>query len=410
MIPAPGSLSNMVASLPIAFGTFRQLVLCAALSSLLQLSACRSSTQAKDLHPVDSSIIQLPKPVAINKAEYQRLNQACQYWFDTVLKNSSFNGGMLVTKNGNIVFETYKGTAHLGQQDSINAGTVFHIASVSKTFTAMAVLKLWEQGRLNIDSSYQHYFSAFNYPGVTVRSLLNHRSGLPNYLYFMDELGWDKSKFITNRDVLDTLIVRKADIKNIGAANARFNYCNTNYALLALLVEKISGQSFPHFMDSCFFKPLQMFHTFIYTPADSNRITPSYDWRGVEITTGFLDQVYGDKNVYSNVRDLSTWDRALSKTNILSAASLQQAYSPYSNERPGVKNYGLGWRMNVYGAGKKVIFHNGWWHGNNAVFIRLIPEDATIIVTGNRYSNAIYKAKQLINIFNDYQVEDETEE
>ncbi len=315
-----------------------------------------------------------------------------------------------MSKNGNIIFEAYKGTAHLRGTDTINANTPFHIASVSKTFTAMAVLKLWEQNKLNIDSSYSFYFPSFNYPGVTVRSLLSHRSGLPNYLYFMEELGWDKSKFLTNQDVLDTLIARKADIKNIGTPNSRFNYCNTNYALLALLVEKISGQSFPHFMDSTFFHPLQMHHSFVYTPADSNRITPSYDWRGVEIGNGFLDNVYGDKNIYSTVRDLLNWDRALSKTNILKPSTLQQAYSPYSNERPGIKNYGLGWRMNIYSANNKVIFHNGWWHGNNAVFIRLIPEDATIIVVGNRYSNAIYKAKQLISVFSQVDITEDTEE
>ncbi|MEO7446507.1 MAG: serine hydrolase domain-containing protein [Ferruginibacter sp.] len=373
------------------------------------MTSCQSASQDKKKIVTDSTLVKIPDPGFLPEAERNYIYQQCRHWYDSVLKNSGFNGGILVAKNGNIVFEEYKGTAHLRGIDSINAETEFHIASVSKTFTAMAVLKLWENKKVQLDSSFSYYFPSFNYPGVTIRTMLDHRSGLPNYLYFMEDLGWDKSKYLTNQDVLDTLIARKQDIKNIGKPDTRFTYCNTNYALLALLVEKVSGQSFSHFMDSTFFKPLQMAHTFIYKPSDSARITPSYDWRGVEIGEGYLDRVYGDKNVYSNVRDLLRWDKALSKTSLLQKNTLDQAYTPYSNERPGIKNYGLGWRMNIY-PNNKVIFHNGWWHGNNAVFIRLIPQDATIIVTGNRYTNAIYKAKDLIGLFlNESVVDDITE-
>jgi CubicO group peptidase (beta-lactamase class C family) len=145
-----------------------------------------------------------------------------------------------------------------------------------------------------------------------------------------------------------------------------------------------------------------MHNSFVFTLPDTGRIPPSYDWRGNEIPLNFLDQAYGDKNIYSTPRDLLTWDRALATDIIFQKETLEQAYTPYSNERPGIKNYGLGWRMNVYPTGKKMIFHNGWWHGNNAVFIRLLEENATIIVLGNKYSNAIYKARHLVNIFNNY--------
>ena len=90
--------------------------------------------------------------------------------------------------------------------------------------------------------------------------------------------------------------------------------------------------------------------------------------------------------------------------------TLREAYAPYSNEKPGIKNYGLGWHMNIFPNGKKIIFHNGFWHGNNAVFMRLLDEDATIILTGNRKTKAIYAAKQLANIFGDYNIPEEEEE
>ena len=166
------------------------------LTTLLLLSSCGNSKKS-DTEPKDTSFIRLPASKEIDVAQKQRISNACQLWYDTVLKNSNFSGGMLVAKNGNIVFEKYK-TSEIGPAtDSMLQSTPLHIASVTKTFTAMAILKLAQENRLNIDDSLVRYFPDFNYPGVTIKSLLNHRSGLPNYLYFMDYLGWDKSAFIT---------------------------------------------------------------------------------------------------------------------------------------------------------------------------------------------------------------------
>ena len=368
---------------------------------LLFLISC-NRPQKPLFNRVDSSIITIPQPALLDKEVEKKLSNGCRLWYDTYLKSSGFNGGILVAKNGNIIFEQYKGMAHLGGNDTIKANTPLHIASVSKTFTAMAILKLAQDGKLNIDDTLTKYFPSFNYPGITIKNLLSHRSGLPNYLYFMEDLGWNKSDYIKNQDVLDYLIKRKAEIKNIGLPNRSFNYCNTNYVLLALLVEKITGIPFPEYMHKTYFEPLQMRNTFIFTIAESGKITPSYDWRGREIPINFLDEAYGDKNIYTTPRDLLIWDRALTGSALFNAATLNLAFTPYSNERPGIKNYGLGWRMNLYPTGKKMIFHNGWWHGSNAVFIRLIEEDATIIVIGNRYTNAVYKARHLANLFNYY--------
>ncbi len=373
------------------------------------LTSCQSSGKKSNEIPVDSLLIRLKPPDPVSPAEKNRLALACGEWYDSVLEKSGFNGGMILAKGGNIVFEKYRGTGHLGLNDTITSQTSFHIASVTKTITAMATLKLWQDGKLNIDDEYSKYFPAFNYPGVTIRTLLNHRSGLPNYLYFMEELGWNKSTYIKNQDVLDQLINHKAELTNISTPNTRFTYCNTNYALLALLIEKVSAVSYPEFVQKTFFYPLQMKHSFVFTRADSARVTPSYDWRGQLIPINYLDLVYGDKDIYSTPRDLLIWDRALRSNTIFKPEIFQQAYTPYSNERPGAKNYGLGWRMVIHPDGKKMIFHNGWWHGNNAVFIRLIEEDATIIVIGNRYTNAVYKAKNLVSLFNGQFITDEEE-
>jgi len=274
----------------------------------------------------------------------------------------------------------------------------------------MAVLKFWQDGKLNIDDEFSKYFPDFNYPGVTIRSLLNHRSGLPNYVYFMETLGWDKNKFIQNADVLNYLVTRKSELTNIAPPNTHFTYCNTNYALLALLLEKVSGVKFPVLLKQVFFTPLQMKNTFVFDTSMLQTVNPSYDWRGRIMPFNFLDAVYGDKNVYTTARDLLTWDKALSSGKIFNQKTLEAAFTPYSNEKPGVRNYGLGWRMNVYPDGKKVIYHNGWWHGNNASFIRLIQDSATIIVVSNKFNRGVYHAKDMANLFADYEATEEEEE
>ena len=363
------------------------------------LVACNISSKQE---PAKNQTI-LPNPGSVSKLEGERLRVACENWYNSVLKTKGFNGGIVVAKKGNIVFEAYNGKSRLDRQDSMSDSTSLHIASVSKTFTAMATLKLWQDGQLNIDDQFSKYFPSFNYPGVTIRTLLNHRSGLPNYVHFMENMGWNKKIKITNEDVINFLISKKKSIKNVGKPDKGFSYCNTNYALLALLIEKVSGKNYSDYLQETFFTPLQMKHTFVYNNnRDSGKVTLSYDYRGKLIPFNFLDVVYGDKNIYSTPRDLLIWDRALTEGNLFTQKILQEAYTPYSNEKPGIKNYGLGWRMNNYPSGKKMIFHNGWWHGNNAAFIRLIQDSATIIVLGNKYNRGIYHAKDLSSLFGNY--------
>jgi CubicO group peptidase (beta-lactamase class C family) len=354
--------------------------------------------------------IELPQPSPISKAEAARLRAACQAFYDTILLPKGFNGGIIVAKAGNIVFEKYNGTGFVNGFDTINANTPFHIASVTKTFTAMAVLKLWEQGKLNIDDEVGKYIPGFNYPGVTIRTLLNHRSGLPNYIHFLQPMGWDIAKYASNEEVVNFLITRKAEMVDTWPANVKFSYCNTNYVVLAVLIEKISGKTYSQFLQQQFFTPLKMSNSHVFSLADTINVNPSFDWKGRLVPFNFLDSSYGDKNIYSTPRDLLVWDRALNSGKLFKPETLAQAYAPYSNEKPGIKNYGLGWRMNIYPNSKKIIFHNGWWHGNNAVFIRLIEDSATIIVLGNKFTRAIYAARQLANLFGDYNIPEEEEE
>jgi CubicO group peptidase (beta-lactamase class C family) len=265
----------------------------------------------------------------------------------------------------------------------------------------MAVLKLQEEGKLNINNEISMYFPGIPLPGVTIKSLLNHRSGIPNYVHYMERLGWDRRKQMTNKDVLDFIYARRKDIQ-IGPPDRRFSYSNTNYALLALIIEKLTGQPYPDYMRLAFFQPLGMKDTYVFTIADSARFLPSYFSSGRQYAFDYLDQVYGDKNVYSTVRDMLKWDRALYAGTFFSKTTLDSAFTGYSFEKPGINNYGLGWRMFDLKSGKKFVYHNGWWHGNRTAFYRLPEDSVSIIAFSNNDFTRVYACKSIADIFGNY--------
>jgi CubicO group peptidase (beta-lactamase class C family) len=374
-------------------------------SSLVLISCSTGSSKETKKVLVDSASYSQPPAGNVSAADSQKYYNEIENFYDKYLLRTGFNGAILVAKNGKIIFEKYHGFFNLAKKDSLNEHSAFHLASVSKTFTAMATLKLVEQGKLNLDDDVKKYFPNLPYNGITIRMLLSHRSGLPNYLYFMQQLGWDVKQYSNNNDVVDYLIKYQPPLTH--QPGTRFSYCNTNYCLLGLIIEKVSGKTYADFLQRNFFTPLKMNDTYVFSLLDSARAMPSYDWRGRQERLSFLDIGFGDKNIYSTPRDLLKWDQAIYNNQIFSKQTLEEAFTPYSNEKPGIKNYGFGWRMNIYPNGKKIIFHGGWWHGNNTMLMRLIQDSATIIILGNKYNRNIYQAKKMANIFSPYFETDE---
>ena len=371
------------------------------ISTLLVLCACSGKSKEKDPVAVITPADSINNAQKLSPAEFASYERAVRHFYDSAFRKGRFNGSILVAKNGEIIFEEYNGFRHPRlKKDSITPNTSFHLASVSKTFTAMAALKLSEEGRLNINDSISKYLDSFPSPGVTIKTLMNHRSGLPNYVHYMEELGWDKKQPVTNQAVLDFIIGRHDEIQ-IGRPDRRFSYSNTNYALLALVIEKVTGLSFAQYMKLAFFDPLDMQDTYVFTMADSARSLPSYFNNGRQYAFDFLDQVYGDKNIYSTARDLLKWDQALQNGHF-TKQTIEAAYTPYSFEKPGINNYGLGWRMFVLKNGKKFIYHNGWWHGYRTAFYRLVEENVTIIALSNNDYKRVYSAKKIADIFGRY--------
>ncbi len=330
----------------------------------------------------------------LTPAEVARYGNEAKFYYETHLKPTGFNGSILVAKNGQIVFEDYTGFSNFQTRDSIAPSTTFHLASVSKTFTGTEVMRLREQHRLTLDDSLQQYFPQFPYHGITIRMLLSHRSGLPSYLNFMDK-GWNKKQKATNEDVLNFIINHKPPVD--APPGKAFHYCNTNFMLLALIVEKITRQPFPQFMRDSVFTPLGMNSTYIFSIIDTLNYIPTMVGNR-PFAMDFLDCTYGDKNVYSTVRDLLQWDKALYQHTFVSKATLDTAFTPQSHERASMHNYGLGWRLFINGL-DSFVYHNGKWHGSNTVFTRLVQDTATIIVLGNKFNKKIYESKDMSVIF-----------
>ena len=393
--------------LDLTFAPVRKLVY-----SLIAFQLLAYSCQLKENKFSDKPSYTIPKPSYLSKSDSIKWNEKISHFFDsTLLKHKGFfNGSILIAKGGNILYESYVGYSNFEKkEDTLTENTPIHIASASKTFTAMAILQLIEKDKLKLTDTITKFFPTLPYPGVTIKMLLSHRSGIPNYVHFLDQSGWDQSKYIENKDVLDILINQHPPASY--PPDSHFEYSNTNYLLLALVIEKITGMDYPNYMQQYVFNPLGMKNSFVYTTADSARATKSYSERGISWGRDYMDHTYGDKNIYSTPRDLLNWDRVLYTNQFLSKAMLELAYSPSSFEKKSFHNYGLGWRLLMLPNGKKIIYHFGRWHGNNAAFARIPDQDATIIILGNRFSLYIYNvAHACYNLFETASSNSEKEE
>lgn len=377
---------------------------------LLLLYGCmEASSKPEPIVEEDSLAYYPPTPKPLSQAIFRHYYRTVSPYFDSLLFRRGFNGGIIVAKNGQIILEKYQGFADLRSKEPITDSTAFHIASTSKTFTGIAILQQVQEGRLSLNDTLQRFFPGLPYPGITVKMLLCHRSGLPNYLYFIDAKKWKAGTFVSNEDVLQALYTDQPSRQAL--PNRRFQYCNTNYVLLAMILEKVTGISYPEYIQKALFIPLQMEHSFVFTTHDARPVYPSFQHHGAVWDNDIFEGTYGDKNIYSTPRDLLKWDQALYTELLVNKSLLDSAFTPYSHEKPGIHNYGLGFRMLNFPHGKNVIYHFGRWHGFNAAFARLPDEKATIIVLGNKYNRNIYHAASMsYDLFGAYRNGEEEEE
>lgn len=372
------------------------------ISGIAIISSCQSNAArreesrkkaASDSVRFTAGLSAAEKEAILKSPRTIQMQHELEAFYNGKLLRTGFNGAMIVARKGVIIFEKYHGYENSRTKTPVMDSSSFQLASVTKTFTGAAVMWLVQNEKLSLEDSLQKFFPAFPYKGINVRMLLNHRSGLPNYLYFCDSLWKEESRFITNDEVIKLMEQHKPPIQHL--PDTHFQYCNTNYMLLASIIEKVSGQKYADFMQQTIFEPLRMTSTFVFDPSSAARAhqTQSHKYNGQFEPDTYFDGVMGDKGIYSSAEDMLKWDQALYSGQLLNDATLKAAYTPYSNEKPGVRNYGLGWRLMVYpDSTKNIIYHNGWWHGNNTVFYRFIQDSTTLIILGNKYNRGIYQA------------------
>jgi CubicO group peptidase (beta-lactamase class C family) len=314
----------------------------------------------------------------------------------------------LVKKDGKIAFERGYGIADLHSKTPIDARTNFRLASVTKQFTAMAAMLLVRDGKLRYDETLTEIFPEFPAYGktITVRNLLNHTSGLPDYEDLMEAeekthgKRWSAEKQIRDAEVLQLLEKQSA---GKFAPGSRWEYSNSGYVVLGLVVAKASGKSFGDFLQTRIFEPLKMDHTLVFETGKNLVADRAYGHTKVGDTFEQTDQsstsaTLGDGGVYSNLEDLSKWDDALRKHTLLSEKEMQPALTPaqFSNGPQRMREgetpepargqnleYGFGWFLDPY-KNRARMWHYGETIGFKTAIQRFTKENLTIIVLCNR--------------------------
>jgi CubicO group peptidase (beta-lactamase class C family) len=323
--------------------------------------------------------------------------------FQKKAKNQGFNGAVLIAQKGIILYQKVFGYSDVKTKDSLSLNSAFQLASISKTFTATAVLLLAQDKKLRLQDSIQQFIPSFPYHGITIQDLLSHRSGLPNYLYCFENKRKQNGPPPTNDTILKWFIEADSLPKPYSQPDKGFSYNNSNFILLASIIEKVSNKSYEEFIRNRIFEPLGMTHSFIDTIAPDSLL----DYR----TTGhhgnrrrereFFDGVYGDKGIFASIGDMEHWYFALHSGCLLNRHWLKEAFTPRSFEHKSRHNYGLGFRLMTDAENMdKVhyVYHGGWWAGFSTMFWMDMEADIVIIVLGNRKNNSVYDIKSVLSI------------
>ena len=291
---------------------------------------------------------------------------------------------VLVLKEGEVVYRKAFGLADLEGGVPATPATNYRLASVTKQFTALAVLLLVDEGRISLYTRLTDLFPEFPAYGqaMTVRHLLTHTSGLIDY---EDHIPDTTTIPVRDRDVLASMMGQDSTYFQPGS---QFRYSNSAYAVLAMLVERVSGQTFAAFLHDRLFEPLRMIETVAFEDGISTVPNRAYGYAGAEGRFTRNDQsitsaVLGDGGVYSSVDDLRLWYRALDEGRLLSPALMADVFMPAENTRHDGAGYGYGWFVGEY-AGRPSVWHTGSTVGFRNAVERFPEQGLTVIVLTNR--------------------------
>ncbi len=320
-----------------------------------------------------------------------------------------FNGNVLVSKNGNIIYKRSFGYADYDARLALDDNTMFDCGSVTKEFTAMGILLLKDQGRISYADTLRKFFPELPYTNVTIQQLLTHTSGMPDGFELIEK-HFDHSRIATNADLVRLLAEEKPPL--LFKPGENLMYSGTGFNLLASIIEKLSGKSYNSYMEERIFRPLGMLHTQVANrPRSGNAITGlanGYVYsdslkkyvQSETLQTGwttFLVGINGEGMIITTTGDLLKWDRALKNNSLLAAKTQQEMLSQQSEKKFPKVSFGYGMRVgkNEYG---NFIFHNGYYPGYLSMHLRYTDDDITVIVLSNNESHAEYIADALSGI------------
>jgi len=316
-----------------------------------------------------------------------------------------FSGVVLIAENGKPVYQKSFGYREFANQIPLQTSDIFELASVSKQFTAMIIMMLKEKGLLNYDDSVSKYLQ-IPYKRITIRNLLTHTSGLPDYQDIMDKY-WDKTKVAGNPDCIEYLN-KYAPPKHFEPGE-KYEYSNTGYMLLASIAEKASGKDFIDMCRKWIFSKLKMKSTDIRT-LEEKKATKNFAIGHIYVEertkyvradsfpssnyTIWLGNRKGPGRISSTAADLLKWDKALYTEKLIKQSTLQDAFTPMKLNDGTISNYGFGWELRNDPSSGKIVQHNGDNPGYKTQIIRYIDKKKTLIILNNnahRDFNSIIK-------------------
>ncbi len=348
-----------------------------------------------DKHLKDLSISEINKLFKSANAQYKTPEIVALA--DTL--GQKLNGTLLIAMNDEVLVKRAFGYTKIHSQTAANAirlDTRFELASVSKEFTATAVLQLVNAGKLSLKDTLRKFFPELPYHNITIHHLLSHTSGLPEYFNFPDSW-FHTDKMMCNEDVVKVLVAQQTPIEF--QPGEQFRYTNTNYALLALIVKKVSGQPFHQYVKQHIFTPAGMTHSFYITERDAQKgvsIAVGHESNGTQLAPHFMDGTVGDKGVYSCIDDLFAWKKAyFNQYKVLPKkwvdAATRQENKLLSGAQPE-KLYGYGFRLEDNEQYGKIIYHGGLWHGFQHLLFYHPGENIFIVFLSN-YKNSAHFGK-----------------
>lgn len=324
----------------------------------------------------------LPFALAAQTPQSQRLDSL----MEAIAPANGPGAAVMVIKNGNVVHEKGYGYANVEKAVRITPQTTFDLASVSKQFTTMAIMILAERGKLSFDDTITKFFPELPAyaKGVTVRQLMTHTSGMPDYMEVFEKKPAGISAEPTSQEVIRML----AQIPQpLFPAGSKYEYSNSGYVVLGQIAEKAAGEPLPQFMKREIFDKLGMRNTIlsnqILAPAPNRAI--SYRAKGSQFTNADyspLNRIYGDGNVNTSLEDMARWDAALASHALVKPETFAQALVPMTLTDGTMSQYGFGWRLETWN-GKAVMSHGGSWAGFRTAIVRVPSEQLTVVVLAN---------------------------